>query len=239
MLVNTPAIVFSSIRYSEADLIVHCFTKTDGIKSYMLRNILKAKKAKLKASFFQPLTQLDIIADHKNKGTLEYIKDAKISVPYQTLHTQIIKSGMVLFLAEMLKNCIKEEEPNESLYHFIENSLLWLDSNDDIANFHILFLLELSKHLGFYPDAIHIENEYFNLMDGVFQNNSTDNYCFNGVAITEFKRFFGINFDAVTAIKMNKKTRSEVLNVLLLYYQLHVQGYHKPKSLSVLNQLYS
>ena len=78
MVVATKAIVFSAIKYSEADLIVSCFTETSGMKSYLLRNILKSKKGKLKASFFQPLTQLEIIADHKNKGTLEYIKEAKI-----------------------------------------------------------------------------------------------------------------------------------------------------------------
>ena len=73
MVVATKAIVFSAIKYSEADLIVSCFTETSGMKSYLLRNILKSKKGKLKASFFQPLTQLEIIADHKNKGTLEYL----------------------------------------------------------------------------------------------------------------------------------------------------------------------
>ncbi|MDX1782636.1 MAG: recombination protein O N-terminal domain-containing protein, partial [Aequorivita vladivostokensis] len=122
MVVATKAIVFSAIKYSEADLIVSCFTETAGIKSYLLRNIMKTRKGKLKASFFQPLTQLELIAEHKNKGTLEYIKEAKISFPYKTLHTDIVKSGLVMFLAEMLKNCIREEETNNELFVFLENA---------------------------------------------------------------------------------------------------------------------
>ena len=157
MVVATKAIVFSAIKYSEADLIVSCFTESSGIKSYLLRNILKSKKGKLKASFFQPLTQLEIIADHKNKGTLEYIKEAKVYYPYQTLHTDIVKTGLVMFLAEMLKNCIREEEANEDLFAFLEQSFQWLDKNDEVANFHIFFLLQLSLYLGFFPDATAIQ----------------------------------------------------------------------------------
>ncbi len=123
MIVSTRAIVFSALKYSEADLIVTCFTEKDGIKSYMLRGILKSKKAGMKASYFQPLTQLNLVATHKNKGTLEYLKEAKVSIPYKTLHTNIIKTGLVMFLSEMLKNCIKEEETNIPLYHFLEKSL--------------------------------------------------------------------------------------------------------------------
>jgi DNA repair protein RecO (recombination protein O) len=238
MLVNTKAIVFSVLKYSEADLIVTCFTEQEGIKNYLLRGILKSKKGKLKPSQFQLLTQLELVAFHNNKGTLESIREAKVIEPYQTLHTHIIKSGMVMFLSEMLKNCIKEEERNEELFEYLENALFWLDGHDDIANFHILFLLKLSTHLGFFPDTTHIEAQNFNLLEGCFQKNHTGNYCENGQLIIDFKRFFGINFDAINRIKLTKKARLEVLNLLLTYYQLHLQDYKNPKSLLVLNQLF-
>ncbi|WP_339702566.1 DNA repair protein RecO, partial [uncultured Marixanthomonas sp.] len=125
MLVSTKAIVISSVRYSEADLIVSCFTEADGLKSYMLRNILKSKKGKLRSSFFQPLTQLDLVANHKNKGTLEYIKEAKIIQPYQTLHSDVYKSSLVMFLSEILKSTIKEEETNTQLFQFLTYSFQW------------------------------------------------------------------------------------------------------------------
>ena len=167
--------------------------KVAGIKSYLLRGILKSKKGKLKASYFHALTQLEIIAEHKNKGTLEYIKEAKVFAPYKTLNTSIVKSGLVMFLSEMLKNIIREEEPNEDLYRFLENSFNWLDENEEVANFHIYFLLQLSIYLGFYPDASNIEAKYFNIMEGSFQSTDTDNYCLEGNQIENFKHFFQIN----------------------------------------------
>tara|TARA_R100000988_G_scaffold17627_1_gene8524 strand:- start:2561 stop:3280 length:720 start_codon:yes stop_codon:yes gene_type:complete len=239
MVVATKAIVFSAIKYSEADLIVSCFTETSGMKSYLLRNILKSKKGKLKASFFQPLTQLEIIADHKNKGTLEYIKEAKVYYPYQTLHTDIVKTGLVMFLAEMLKNCIREEEANEDLFVFLEQSFLWLDKNEEVANFHIFFLLQLSLYLGFFPDATAINKSYFNIVEGNFQATSTSNYCMEGVTIENFKQFFGTNLETFQKIKLTKTQRKNLLQLMLSYYSFHVQGYQKPKSLAVLNQLFS
>ena len=239
MVVATKAIVFSAIKYSEADLIANCYTEVAGIKSYLLRNILKSKKGQLRSSYFQPLTQLEIIAQHKNKGTLEYIKEAKVCFPYQTLHTDIVKSGLVMFLSEMLKNCIREEEPNQELYIFLENSFQWLDGNEEVANFHIFFLLQLSMYLGFYPDASNIAEKYFNIMAGNFQDTNTSNYCLEGTEVENFKYFLRINFENLNAIKLTKEERKNLLEFILSYYSFHVQGYQKPKSLAVLNQLFS
>ncbi len=239
MQVSTRALVFSSVKYAEADLIVTCFTEDYGLKSYMLRGVLKSRKGKLRASLFQPLTHLQIEAFHKDKGTLERIKDATVLEPYQTLHTNIVKSSVVMFLSEMLKNSIQEEESNPVLFEYISSALQWLDLHDHIANFHILFLLNLTSYLGFYPDTLHQDLPYFNLMDGNFENKAYGDYCKKGEDVEVLKQFFGINFDKLDTIKTTKNQRFNTLNLLLLYYQLHLQGYKKPKSLLVLNQLFN
>jgi len=154
MLVKTKAIVISSLKYREADLIVKCFTQSSGLKSYLLRNILKSKKGKLRASLFQPLTHLELEANHKDKGTLESLREAKIRYHFQSLHTDVVKSSIVLFLSEILRNSIQEEEENISLFQFLESATIWLDTSTDIANFHLLFLLNLTQHLGFYPISL-------------------------------------------------------------------------------------
>lgn len=239
MRLTTKAIVISSVKYAEADLIVSCFTEAAGLKSYLLRNILKSKKGKLRTSYFQLLTQLEITAVHRDKGTLERISEAKVITPYSSLHTDVVKSGMVMFLAEMLKTSIQEEEPNKPMFEYLQNALNWLDIHDNIANFHILFLLKLTAYLGFYPDSNELENPYFNLQDGVFEKSPFGLSCEEGQHVEAFKRFFGIDFDALERIKLAKSIRSEVLNLILLYYQLHLQAYRKPKSLLVLNQLFN
>ncbi|WP_121665937.1 DNA repair protein RecO [Mesonia aquimarina] len=239
MLITTKAIVIHSLRYSEADLIVTCFTESSGIKTYLLRNILKSKKGKLKKAMFQSLTQLEIVANHKNKNTLESIREAKIDIPYKNLHTDIYKSSISMFLAETLKNTIQEEEENIALYRFLSQAFQKLDELEKFANFHLFFLVHLTHYLGFSPNLSSTKHPYFNLLDGDFQIAETNKYCISNQNSELLKQFLKSDYDNFASIKLNKIRRQSFLEMLLLYFQLHLQGFRKPKSLEILNQLFS
>tara|TARA_R110002126_G_scaffold130350_3_gene273631 strand:+ start:1880 stop:2608 length:729 start_codon:yes stop_codon:yes gene_type:complete len=239
MQVTTKAIVFSAIKYGDTSLIVKAYTASDGIKSYLLRGVLASKKGKLKSAYFQPLTQLEIVANHKNKGTLETIKEAKVFYHYQTLYADMAKNAMTLFLAELLGNSIREEEQNEDLFEYLIASLQWLDMNKDVANFHLYFMLSLTRFLGFYPDVYQIDKPYFDLLEGEFVAVESLNPILRGENIYYFKTFLGINFDAMHTVKMKKTNRQELLKSLILYFELHLQGFRKPKSLAVLNEVFN
>lgn len=239
MLTTTKGIVFSALKYGEADLIVKCFTLSSGLKTYLLRGVLKSKKGKIKVSLFQPLTQLEIVASHKDKGTLEYMREARLGTAYQSLHTNVVKATVVMFLSEVLRNSVKEEEANSALYEFLEESLNWFDQQAKTVNFHLLFLVKLTRFLGFYPDDNQQDLPVFNLLDGTFQEVETNRDCVNDENVFLLQRLLGTDFDDLSSIKLNQITRSGFLLMLLNYYEIHLQGFHKPKSLAVLNEIYS
>ncbi|WP_298478845.1 DNA repair protein RecO [uncultured Maribacter sp.] len=239
MQITTKAIILSSLKYGDTSLIVKAFTASDGLKSYLLKGVLASKKGRLKTAYFQPLMQLDIVANHRNKGTLESIKEAKVNFHYQTLHSQIAKNAMTLFLSEMLGNSIHEEESNEDLFLYLETMLQWLDTNDKIANFHLYFLLHLTKYLGIFPDTTNSHEPYFDLLEGEFINTPSLNPILQNDNLLNFKTLLGINFDALHTISLNKLGRQELLRSLILYFELHLQGFRKPKSLDVLNEVFS
>ncbi|GAB5474709.1 MAG: DNA repair protein RecO [Maribacter sp.] len=239
MQVTTKAIVLISLKYGDTSLIVKAFTASDGLKSYLLKGVLTSKRGKLKSAYFQPLSQLELVANHKNKGTLESILEVKVNYHYQTLHTDISKNAMALFLAEVLGNSVREEERNEPLFEFLEASLQWFDTHEAISNFHLYFLIRLTKYFGFYPDTNDMGTACFDLQEGEFTNTPSLNPILTGENLSFFKRFLGINFDEVQRIKMNKTNRQELLKSLVLYYELHLQGFRKPKSLAVLNEVFS
>ena len=95
MLVKTKAIVLSSIKFQEKSLIVKCFTESDGLKSYFVQSAYSNKKANQKIAYFQPLTIIQIEANHKNKGTLEHFKEIKLAHSFHTINTDIVKSTIV------------------------------------------------------------------------------------------------------------------------------------------------
>jgi DNA repair protein RecO (recombination protein O) len=238
MLVTTKAIVISTIKYGDTSVIAKCLTASDGIKSYLLRGILKSKKGKLKIAYFQPLMQLEIVANHKNKGSLEYIKEVKTVHPYTSIHTEISKSAIALFLSEILNYSIQEEEKNEALFEFIENALQWLDVHDQIANFHLVFLTHLTKYFGFYPETKYIHKEYFDLQEGQFFDQSTLNECITGENLTHFKQLLGIKFDEQNTLILSSTIRNEILAIFIQYFKLHLQGFRQPKSMEVLHEVF-
>ncbi|WP_421808523.1 DNA repair protein RecO [Flagellimonas sp.] len=239
MQITTKAIVLSTLKYGDTSLIVRAFTQSDGVQSYLLKGVLASKKAKIRAAYFMPLTQLEIVANHRNKGSLESLRDVKVSVPYRTMHTDVVKNSVVLFLAEMLGNSIQEQEQDEGLFNYLEYALQWMDVHQLSPNFHILFLLNLTKYLGFYPDTSDQNSPFFDLLEGSFCETPSLNPLIQNENLEHFKKFLGTNFDALQRIQLTKSNRRELLKTMIQYYRLHVHGFREPKSLAVLNAVFS
>lgn len=238
-IVNTKAIVLSSLKFGDTSLIVKCYTEEEGVKSYLLRGVLKPKKTGIKAAYFQPLTQLKIIAKHNTKGTLNSLKEVQVVNPYKTIHTDIVKQSVVFFLSEILASSIQEEEQNKTLYSYLETAFIWLDVHDKIANFHLLFLLNLTGFLGFYPDTSHKDKIGFNLLEGNFSDNTADKNVLFKNDFYQFKKLLGINFDGIENVSYSKDERQLVLQMIIEYFKLHLDNFKKPKSLQVLETIFS
>ncbi|MGB5419293.1 DNA repair protein RecO [Algibacter sp.] len=239
MLITTNAIVLSKLKYRDNDLIVKCYTQELGIVSFLLRGVLKSKRGNSKIAYFQLLSQLQMVLTFKNGRSLQSVKETKLNHIYTSLHSNVLKSSIVMFLSEVLSQTLQEEEQNETLYSYLENTLLWLDSQSEYANFHLLFLLKLTKYLGFYPDTSNIDASYFNLYEGKFEMKASNKYAISGENLTLLKQLLGITFDALPSIKINARQRQSFLSMILLYFELHLGNFKTPKSLQVFNQVFS
>ena len=241
MHVKTKAIVLSSLKFQEKSLIVKCFTLSHGLKSYFVRDAFSSRKASQKKAYFQPLTILEIEAVHKNKGTLENFKEIKISSAFHSIHSDIYKSTMVMFISEMLHHSIHEEEENEPLFTFLETALHWLDNHDEIANFHLILLLETTKYLGFYPDTSDMDMAFFEMTEGIF----TPFHAISSLTEHEsnlFKKLIDLKFDNSRNVGgkiFHVIERQILLKILIDYYSVHLDGFKKPKSLDVLKEVFS
>jgi len=238
MLTKNNSIVLSKLKYRDNDLIVKCYTQQRGLVSYLLRSVLKSKKSQAKTVYFQELSQLQIEENYKPNQSLQFIKEVKPYYIYKSLHTNIYKSAIVLFLSEILTNVLKEEEKNEALFNYLKTALQYLDEEDKFSNFHLLFLLKLTRYLGFQPENLNSDRPFFNLQSGVFELSDNSVYSVSGHNLTLLKQLLGINFDALNSIKINGKQRQDFLNMLLYYFELHLGGFKKPKSLQVLNEVF-
>lgn len=236
MRVTTKAIVISALKYQDKSLIVKCFTQSDGLKSYFVHNALSSRSAARKTAYFQPLSILEVEANHKNKGTLETFKEIRLATPYVTIASDVVKSTIAIFLSEVFHHSIREEEKNEALFEFLETALIWFDTHDEVANFHLIVLLQATKFLGFFP-ASPKDERYFEMIEGVF----ADSLAVSTLDEKEthlFKRLLALKFDSEQKI-FSGNERSQLLKILLDYYAFHLDGFRRPKSLDVLKEVFA
>ncbi|MDO1502338.1 DNA repair protein RecO [Winogradskyella maritima] len=239
MDIKSRAIVLSKLKFKDYDLIVKCYTKHRGAVSYLIKGGLKnSKTAKAKAVYFQPLSQLQIEEAYKVSRDLQYLKEVRPEYIYKSLHTNIYKGSIVLFLSELLTSVLQEEEKNEALYDYLESAFQYLDDVEAYSNFHLLFLLRLTQFLGFYPESSSESYTHFNLMTGQFESQPSGIYSISGKNLTLLKDLLGMDFEALQTIKITAQERQDFLNMLLYYFELHLGSFRKPKSLKILNEVF-
>jgi DNA repair protein RecO (recombination protein O) len=240
MIEKTSGIVLKQIKYGESGLIVHLYTRKWGRIGVMVPGARTSSKNK-KASLFQPLTLLDLEIYFKPHRDLQNIKEVKNRCPFMHLTGDPVKSSVALFLAEILNKTLREEEPNEDLFDFIDTHIQLLDVADQgVGNFHLYFLLRLSRHLGFNPGVPPPQPDlWFDLPLGTFTPSPPlHGSCLNPELTALLIRFQGVQASALSTIEIDRNTRMELLDGILKYYYLHMEGLGEIKSHKVLHTLF-
>ena len=240
MILKTRGIVLHHIKYRESGIIVHVFTRELGRQSLLIQGI-RGKNSKGKLSLFQPLYILDLEIYYKPKKSLHRIKEVKNHSPYLTIPHNIIKTSIGLFLAEILYQCLKSEEKEPELFDFLVNSLQMLDhSNSGIPNYHLVFLLKLSRFLGFYPNLSGLSTPCcFDLKDGIFRTTPTNHpFYLSQIHTTIFKSLMELNYEQMKDFSMSNKIRGEMLEHIIDYYKFQEQNVTGIKSIKILREVF-
>ncbi len=247
MLSKTHGIVFRAIPFGEFSIILHVFTEDFGLQSYLVH---KAKKVKslIPAGALQPLHLVELIAYHKNSGDLHRVKEIRNTPIYHDSPFNIFKASILLFLNEVLVKSVRQHQKDTTLYTFIVNALLWLDtSQNNPANFHLIFLLKLTRFLGFYPgNELPSENKskskpyYFDLKNGQFLRSPPLHPGYVGIPLAHhFYHFRSLNFEDGDRYAITREDRSKFLASILDFYTFHIEGLGGIKSVEILSQVFS
>ena len=240
MLTKTQAIVLHSLKYGETRLIVDMFTRSQGRQSFIV-SIPKSVKGKIKKQLFQPLTLLEIESDLRPKLQLQKLSDVRLASPFSSIPFDPNKLSISLFIAEFLYYALRSEQHNEPLFDYIVNSIQWLDAQTDrFANFHLVFLMRLSRFLGFYPNLDHYQTgDYFDLRASIFLSAPPVHRDFlHPQEAEKIQLMMRMDFPTMHLFRMSHQERNRLLEVSLIYYRLHLPDFPELKSVSVLQELY-
>ncbi|TKC12162.1 DNA repair protein RecO [Pedobacter polaris] len=241
MLYKVRGIVLKTTLYSEGSVIVQVFTDKFGIQSYLINGV-KKPRAKIPMNILQPLHLLDMVVYHKINTQVQRVAEARPSPVFRSIPYNVIKNTIVQFLNEVLYKSIRQQHTDENLFDFIYNAISWFDESDEPAvNFHLAFLLKLSRFLGFAPhEQTRSDQKYFDLQEGDFKSTMPIHpYFIDKTDANYFLLLFSTSFEKINEIKLDNKVRRFLLDKILVYYTLHTASFGQIKSHQVLEEVLS
>ena len=245
VLHKTKGIVLRSVKYGETSLVVNIYTEAFGIQSYLINGVRKSsKKGAGKANLFQPASILDMVVYHNELRQLNRVREFKWACLYQHIFFDIRKNAVALFMIELLQKCLKQPEPNESLYNFIEDAFIHLDEAPEnvVANYALFFALHLMVFVGIRMDDNYNEdNDVLDMLEGSYQPETPGHpYYLEGQdAYVTSQLLKVMQPEELTQMQLNQAMRRRLLQAYQEFYALHIADFGVMKSLPVLQEVLS
>jgi DNA repair protein RecO (recombination protein O) len=242
---KTKGLVLRTVKYGETSVIVTVFTELFGIQAYLVNGVrTSTKKGTGKANLFQPAALLDLIVYHNELKHLNRIKEFKWSHLYQHIYSDVPKNAVSLFMVELLTKCLKQPEPNQELFDFVEDVFIKLDESSGtvMANLPLFFALHLPFHFGFrITDNYSDRFPYLDLQEGSFvaEQPRHPHFLEDKQAAVVSQLLKVMRPEELADIKLHHDFRRNLLHVCETYYTLHIPEFGAMRSLPVLREILS
>ena len=190
------------------------------MQGYIINGV-RSKSAKSKIALYQPLTLLDMVVYHREHANLNRIKEIKCLQPFQSLLMDMKKSAIAMFINEVINKTVREESHAQEVFEFLLQSISILDKmQHGYENFHLVFLLKLSRFLGF---GAHQVNEVLG----------------GRMADAEIEALLNILISAAyeDSIEISNVQRRTLLELILKFYADHIETLGEVRSVQVLKEI--
>lgn len=227
-------IVLRNTDYGDTSIISRIFTDNHGIRSFLIKG---ARGKRKKTPYLQPLALVEIEFHYHPAKDLLMASAVKSAEPYHQISTQLNKSFVCLFLNELLNESLSSDHADEDLFEFVRTNMLIFDLEDWNPNFHLYFMIALTRYFGFFP-LINESPNYFNLEEGCFSANKSANQQ----QLNERLSFLLYQFcthpnERGEALKISRAERAELTQMLVKYFQIHNNSMRPIRSLDVLSEV--
>lgn len=241
MLQTTAGIVLRTMKYKDSAMLVDVYTEGMGRATFIVKTP-RNRKSGFRSSLFQPLSLVELDFEIRPRTAIYKVSEAKLLHPFVSIPFDPCKSAIALFLSEFLYRAIQEEMENPSLYAYLWHSICWLDTcQQGYANFHLVFLMRLSRFLGLYPNLEdYTPGACFDLLNACFTPlpPQQHRYYIEADESARLVTLMRMNYDTMHLFAMNRQERARCLSVLNDYYRLHLPNFPVLKSLEILKELF-
>lgn len=239
MLEKTRGIILHTVKYGDTSLILTVYTEKFGRQAFLI-NAVRNSKSKIKAGILQPLFIVDLEVYEKKTREVQRIREAKVAYPYISIPFDIIKTTQAIFLSEVLFRVLQEEESNQSLFHFLEGTLLFFDLMEkEKSLFYIWFLVHLTGYLGIVPDIQSVQEGWLDMQKGILVSSEPLHTQFMDRNTTmKLKQMLQIQLQDLEGFSLTREERQILVKNILEYYHLHFNNMVNLKSLEILREVF-
>jgi DNA repair protein RecO (recombination protein O) len=235
---KTRGIVIRTIKYGETSIITDIFTQDRGLATFIVGSVRTAR-SRMPLGLFQPMSAVELVCYWKNDVTaMHRVKECRADVVRTGIPFDLHRGAVALFMAEVLRKCLQTGEANESLFAFLTDTLHYLDTTEQpIAHIHLHFLVQMSAHLGFQPQA-DTPGRYFDLREGSTTDERPIHGQYLGSEDTErVLALLDMPVEEAHSLEIPRAERKILMQRLLLYFQLHLPGFEGVNTPEVLDSV--
>lgn len=238
MLTNLTAIVLHSFMFNDTKMIAEILTETEGRISCVMK-IPRTKSRKNPKNLFQPLSILDLSLEKKPASQLATVKEAHLSLAYSSIPFDAKKLAIAFFIAEFLKVTTRNGQGDPLMFRFIRESLLWLDNAvTGYTNFHLAFLIRMTRFIGIYPNLDNYTQESrFDLENGNFVKRGSGRSFLSIKETAIMHKLMRINYNNMHLFRMTRSERNRCLDTITNFYRIHLPDFGELKTLDILREM--
>ncbi len=232
------AVILKTIDYSDTQKIIHVYSLEKGYFSLITPALVFRRKNKP----VHLLQTVEIEYFENEKGNFHKLRSISPLSNLPDLYFDVFKMNIILLWGEILNLILQKEGKNENLFHFIVQSTEYLNSTQkDIGNFNLFFLYRLAALIGFRINTDSWREGYvFNLNDGSFYPSDTSTPYISGPNTARIiYQLCTYPLEEIKTISLNREGRNILLDVILVFYSIHLNVNFRIKSIQIIREVFS
>lgn len=240
MIERLQGIVLRTVKYKDNDMIVDMFTDMRGRCAFSVR-VSRSSKSVSSMSLWRPLSLVEFDTDIRPGRSVCSIKNPRALSDYNDIYYSLEKSCQVFFVAELLCHTLRNEPRNRALFDFIVLSTRWLEvAERGFANFHIVFMAQLMRFVGIFPNTDnYTPSSFFDMQEGCFTSFPPSHTHVVRPPETEAIPVIArLKYANMRCVKWNRMQRGRCVRLFNDYLRLHVPSFPELKSTDVLAELF-
>lgn len=238
------AIVVNIIRHSDTTDIATLYSRESGRIS-----VAVPARGSRRRGGFPPLTPLTIIeGEVSRRAGAELMRLGRFGIlePLGALHREPEKIAVGMFVSEFLSRLLREQVADAAVWRTVSGALTMLNYETNrmrVANFHIVFLWQMLSPSGIVPDTGSYTDteaaQWLDMRRGIYTTVKPSHSDVVSPQYADVPLLLSrLTFRNSHCLRLTGEQRTQLVDVLLHYYMVHLPGLGSMRSHHVLSEVF-